>query len=43
VAALADAVIVGSAIEARIEAHLGSADLVPRTGEFLGELRAALS
>ncbi len=42
VAALADAVIVGSAIEARIEAHLGSTDLVPRTGEFLGELRAAL-
>ncbi|MBI4537836.1 MAG: tryptophan synthase subunit alpha [candidate division NC10 bacterium] len=42
VARLADAVIVGSAIEARIEASLGSADLVAQAGAFLGELRAAL-
>jgi len=42
VAGLADAVIVGSAIEARIEARLDSADLVAETGQFLGELRAAV-
>jgi tryptophan synthase alpha chain len=38
----ADAVIVGSAIEARIEASLGQRDLVKQAGAFLGELRAAL-
>jgi tryptophan synthase alpha chain len=42
VAGLADAVIVGSAIEAKIEALMGSADLVAGTGRFLGDLRAAI-
>jgi tryptophan synthase alpha chain len=42
VAALADAVIVGSAIVARIEGALGRPDLVPRVGEFLAELRSAV-
>jgi tryptophan synthase alpha chain len=42
VAALADAVIVGSAIVARIEACLGRADLMAQVGEFLGELRSAV-
>jgi tryptophan synthase alpha chain len=41
VAGLADAVIVGSAIVARIESAQG-ADLVPRVGEFVGALRAAI-
>jgi tryptophan synthase alpha chain len=42
VAAYADAVIVGSAIEARIEASLHARDLAAQAGAFLGELRAAL-
>jgi len=42
VASLADAVIVGSALEAAIEARLGSPDLVRETGAFLGSLRAAI-
>lgn len=41
-AALADAVIVGSAVVAAIEAHLDSSDLVAETGAFLGSLRAAI-
>ncbi len=42
VSALADAVIVGSAIVARIEASLDRPDLVARLGEFLAELRSAV-
>lgn len=42
VGAVADAVIVGSAIEARIEAALGSPELVAQVGGFVGDLRAAL-
>ncbi len=42
VARLADAVIVGSAIVARIESALGTPDLVTRAGEFVGSLRAAI-
>ncbi len=42
VAALADAVIVGSAIVATLETARGEADLVPRAGKFLAELRAAI-
>lgn len=42
VATLADAVIVGSAIVATIEASQGRADLVSRAGQFLGELRSAI-
>jgi tryptophan synthase alpha chain len=42
VAALADAVIVGSAIVAIIEASRGETDLVQRAGHFLAELRAAV-
>jgi tryptophan synthase alpha chain len=42
VAAVADAVIVGSAIVATIEAARGSPDLVSRTGQFLADLRAAI-
>lgn len=42
VAALADAVIVGSAIVAALENARGQADLVPRAGKFLAELRAAI-
>jgi tryptophan synthase alpha chain len=42
VAALADAVIVGSAIVARIEAAIGRPDLVREVGEFLGDLRSAV-
>lgn len=42
VAALADAVIVGSAIVATIEASQGRADLVPRAGQFLAGLRSAI-
>jgi tryptophan synthase alpha chain len=42
VAALADAVIVGSAIVARIEASLGRPDLVGQLGGFLAELRSAV-
>lgn len=42
VATLADAVIVGSAIVATIEAAQGGADLIPRVGRFLAELRSAV-
>ena len=42
VATLADAVIVGSALVARIEALRGDPDAVARAGEFLGQFRAAL-
>lgn len=42
VAALADAVIVGSAIVARIEASLGRPNLVAQVGEFLADLRSAV-
>lgn len=41
-AALADAVIVGSAIVAKIESSLGSRDLVARVGEFVKDLRSAV-
>ncbi len=41
-AALADAVIVGSAIVARIEASLGQRDLAASVGGFLGDLRSAV-
>jgi tryptophan synthase alpha chain len=43
VAALADAVIVGSAIVARIEASSGSSQLVAGVGDFVAELRSAVS
>jgi len=42
VAALVDAVIVGSAIVATIEACQGRPDLVPRAGRFLADLRSAI-
>ena len=42
VAAHADAVIVGSALVARIEALRGDPALVAQAGEFVGEFRAAL-
>ena len=42
VAALADAVIVGSAIVGKIEASRGGPDLVTRAGDFLAELRSAV-
>lgn len=42
VATLADAVIVGSAIVARVEASQGQKDLVVRAGEFLRDLRSAV-
>lgn len=42
VGALADAVIVGSAIVATIEASQGGKDLVPRVGKFVAELRSAI-
>jgi tryptophan synthase alpha chain len=42
VASLADAVIVGSAIVARIEAALGRSSFVAEVGEFLAHLRSAL-
>ena len=42
VAALADAVIVGSAIVARVEALVGQPDLVAKTGAFLADLRSAV-
>jgi tryptophan synthase alpha chain len=42
VAAHADAVIVGSALVARIETLRGQPDVVTRAGEFLGEFRTAL-
>jgi tryptophan synthase alpha chain len=42
VATLADAVIVGSAIVATIEASLDRGDLVTRAGEFLASLRSAV-
>lgn len=42
VAVLADAVIVGSAIVATIEASLDRGDLVSRAGEFLASLRSAV-
>jgi len=41
-AALADAVIVGSAIVARIEASLGRRDLVPEVGGAVSDLRSAV-
>lgn len=41
-AALADAVIVGSAIVATIETHRGRPDVVRRAGQFLAELRSAI-
>jgi tryptophan synthase alpha chain len=42
VAAVADAVIVGSALVATIEASLGRRDIVTRAGRFLSELRSAV-
>lgn len=42
VAAMADAVIVGSAIVATVEASLGRRDLVARVGEFLASLRSSV-
>ncbi len=42
VAALVDAVIVGSAIVARVEASIGRPDLVREVGEFLADLRSAV-
>jgi tryptophan synthase alpha chain len=42
VAAVADAVIVGSAIVATIEALQGHPDVVSRTGQFLSDLRSAV-
>ena len=42
VAAMADAVIVGSAIVATVEASLGRRDLVARVGEFLASLRSSM-
>ena len=42
VAAVADAVIVGSAIVATVEAALGHPDLVARAGHFLADLRSAV-
>jgi tryptophan synthase alpha chain len=42
VATLADAVIVGSAIVANIEAYQGRPDLVARIGQFLADLRSAI-
>lgn len=42
VAALADAVIVGSAIVARVEASRGHPDVIARAGHFLADLRAAV-
>jgi tryptophan synthase alpha chain len=42
VAELADAVIVGSAIVATIEASQGRPDIVPRAGQFLADLRSAI-
>jgi len=42
VATLADAVIVGSAIVASIEASQGGLDAIARAGRFLADLRAAL-
>lgn len=42
VAELADAVIVGSAIVARVEASLDDRDLVTKTGNFLADLRSAV-
>jgi tryptophan synthase alpha chain len=42
VAALADAVIVGSAIVATVEASLGRPDVVAHAGRFLADLRSAV-
>jgi tryptophan synthase alpha chain len=42
VASLADAVIVGSAIVARIEASLGHSSFISQAGEFLAGLRSAV-
>lgn len=42
VAAVADAVIVGSAIVATVEAALGHPDVVARAGHFLADLRSAV-
>lgn len=42
VASLADAVIVGSAIVARIEASLGQPSFITQAGEFLAGLRSAV-
>ncbi len=42
VAELADAVVVGSAIVARVEASLGRPDLVTQAGDFVADLRTAV-
>lgn len=42
VAELADAVIVGSAIVARVEASMGRPDLVSQAGNFLADLRSVV-
>ena len=42
VAALADAVIVGSAISRIIETHCDHPDLITRVGTFVGSLKQAL-
>jgi len=42
VAALADAVIVGSAVVATVERSLESSDLVARVGEYVESLRSAI-
>jgi tryptophan synthase alpha chain len=43
VSALADAVIVGSAVVATVEESLGAPHLAARVGDFVGGLRAALA
>ncbi|HXH81866.1 MAG TPA: tryptophan synthase subunit alpha [Candidatus Tectomicrobia bacterium] len=42
VARLADGVVVGSAIVRQVERHAGSAELVPRVGDFIAALKAPL-
>ncbi|MBI3989671.1 MAG: tryptophan synthase subunit alpha [candidate division NC10 bacterium] len=42
VASYADGVIVGSAIVARVEEHLGRTDLVQRVGAFVAQVKAAM-
>jgi tryptophan synthase alpha chain len=39
---LADGVIVGSAIVRLVEQHGGSAELLPRVGDFIASLKAPL-